>query len=228
MQTKLSGAQQLTYQSIFHHPMSHNVEWRSLHSMFQALGDVVDDHEGTLTVTRNGHQLVLHPATANDVAEISSLMEIRHFLRSSGSKETPPVPVGDHVLVVIDHQEARIFKCELHGTVPEKISPHDPHGFGRHLHNVHDHTKGQHHPVPESFYQTVAKSLQGASQILMFGNGSGGGSAMNQLIAYLRKSHKDLFEHVIGARVVDESHLTDDQLLAKARDFYRSSWGANN
>ena len=228
MATKLSGSQQLTYQSIFHHPMSHNVEWRNLQSMFQALGNVVDDHNGTLTVTRNGHELVLHPAPGDEVAEISSLMEIRHFLRSSGSKETPPVPDGDHVLVVIDHQEARIFKCELHGTVPEKIFPHDPHGFGKHLHNVHDHTKGQHHPVPESFYQTVSKSLQGASQILMFGNGSGGGSAMNQLIAYLLKSHKDLFEHVIGARVVDEHHLTDDQLLAKARDFYRSSWGTNN
>jgi hypothetical protein len=228
MASKLSGPQQLTYRSIFHHPMSRNVEWRNLRSMFQALGQVVDDHNGTLTVTRNGHELVLHPSLATDIAEISSLMEIRHFLRSSGSREIPPVPVGDHILVVIDHQEARIFKCELHGTVPQRVVPHDPHGFGGHLHNVHDHTQGQHHPVPESFFETVAKSLQGASQILMFGMGSRGGSAMNQLIADLLKNHKDLFEHVIGARVVDEHHLTEEQLLAQARNFYRSAWGAKN
>ena len=39
-----------------------------------------------------------------------------------------------HLLVVIDHQEARVYRTEVSGAVPERITPYDPHGYGRHLH----------------------------------------------------------------------------------------------
>ena len=43
-----------------------------------------------------------------------------------------------HLLVVIDHQEARVYRTEVHGAVPERLVPFDPHGFGRHLHSAHE------------------------------------------------------------------------------------------
>ena len=228
MSIKLKGAQQRTYDSIFSHPMSHNLEWRDLRSMFQSLGAMVDDHNGNVTVTRNGHVLVVHPDTINHATNPSSLIEIRHFLRSSASDTLQSVPAGDHILVVIDHREARVFRSELQGSTPEKIVPYDPHGFGQHVHNLHEHSHGQHHPVPNSFFEAISKTLQGANQILLFGTGSGGGSAMQELITFLHTHHKDLFEHVIGALTIDETHLTEGQILAKARDFYGAKWTANN
>ena len=42
-------------------------------------------------------------------------------LPSSGQHQSEAKPEA-HLLVVIDHREARIYKTELKGTVPERIT----------------------------------------------------------------------------------------------------------
>jgi len=145
-------------------------------------------------------------------------MQVRHFLeRSIGAAPRPTTP-GTHLLVVIDHREARIYNTELRGSVPQRIAPYDPFGFGRDLHYNQDDSNGQRKPEQKSFYEAVAKTLQGAQQILMFGTGTGASSAMEQLLADLKKNHHEIADRVVGSIVVDEHHLTEDQLLAKARE----------
>jgi len=43
---------------------------------------------------------------------------------------------------------------------------------------------------------------------------------MEQLQSDLKHRHADLAKHIVGAIAIDEQHLTDDQILAKARDYY--------
>jgi hypothetical protein len=43
---------------------------------------------------------------------------------------------------------------------------------------------------------------------------------MEQLLIELKQHHADLAERVVGSIVVDEHHLTEDQLLAKARELF--------
>jgi hypothetical protein len=38
--------------------------------------------------------------------------------------------LAPHLMVVIVHQEARVYRTEVHGPVPERIVPYDPHGYG--------------------------------------------------------------------------------------------------
>ena len=130
-------------------------------------------------------------------------------------RETAP-----HLLVVIDHQEAKVYRTEAHGAVPERIAPYDPHGYGRHLHSAHEWTDGKRPPERKSYYEAVAKTLRGAEQVLVFGSGTGRSSAMEQLLADLKDHHPDVAEKVIGSVVVDAHHTTEGQLLAKAREFY--------
>ena len=40
--------------------------------------------------------------------------------------EHEPAP---HLLVVIDHQEARVYRTEIHGAVPQQLVPYDPNGY---------------------------------------------------------------------------------------------------
>ena len=68
---------------------------------------------------------------------------------------------GLHLLVVIDHHEARVYRTELHGAVPERIVPYDPHGYGRHLHSAHEWSDGKRYPERKSFYEAIAKTLTG-------------------------------------------------------------------
>ena len=140
--------------------------------------------------------------------------------KSSGTQRPQPEPEGAHLLVVIDHREARIYKTELKGSVPERITPFDPHGFGRYLHSVTDDSNGQRKPERKSFYEAVAKGLKGSGQIVLFGTATGASSAMDQLIAHLKHHHADVAKRIVGSVAVDEHHLTEDQLLARAREFY--------
>jgi len=146
--------------------------------------------------------------------------------QSSGRHAPQPEPNGAHLLVVIDHREARIYKTDLKGSMPERITPFDPHGFGRYLHSVTDDSNGQRKPERKSFYEAVAKSLKGAGQIVVFGTATGASSAMEQLIANLKQHHADVAKRILGSVAVDEHHLTEGQLLARAREFYSTAIGA--
>jgi hypothetical protein len=125
-----------------------------------------------------------------------------------------------HLLVVIDHQEAKVYRTEVHGAVPLSIVPYDPHGYRKHLHSAHEWTDGKRQPERNSFYEAIAKTLGGAEQVLLFGSGTGRSSAMEMLLADLKAHHADVAVKIIGSVVVDAHHTTEGQLLAKAREFY--------
>jgi hypothetical protein len=222
MMPQLSGSHRRTYDGIFRHPAARNLGWRAVRSMLGELAEVVEEPNGNLKITRNGQTLVLHTSLDKNVAQIEELMQIRHFLERSGAAAPEAQARGTHLLVVIDHRQARVYKAELHGSVPQRITPYNPGGFGRHLHNVQDDSHGQRKPERKSFYEAVAKTLQGAEQILIFGSGTGASSAMEELLAELKRRHAEVAKRIVGSIVLDETHLTEDQLLAKARDFYAS------
>ena len=125
-----------------------------------------------------------------------------------------------HLLVVIDHHEARVYRAEVDGATPVRLVPYDPFSYGRHLHSFHEWTDGKRLPERKSYYEGVAKTLQGAEQVLVFGSGTGRSSAMDQLLADLKEFHPDIAAKVVGKMVLDTHHTTENQLLALARKFY--------
>ena len=219
----MNGRHRHTYDAIFRHPATHNLEWHDVRSLLESLSEVTEGHNGAIHVTRNGQMLMLPTPKHKDVATVEELLGIRHFLERSGEKVIlPSVAPGIHLLVVIDHHEAKIYRTELHGAVSQHLTPYDPHGFGRHLVSANEETQGKRCAERKSFYEAIAATLQGAEEILLFGDGTGESSAMEKLLAELKHFHKDLAEHVIGSVVIDAHHITDEQLLAKARELFVS------
>jgi hypothetical protein len=220
MKTPLTDANQRTHDAIFAHPVARHLPWREVRALLDEMGEVVEQPNGHLKATCRGQTLVLHPEHDRTVTDIDELMGIRHFLERIG-KHTPAAgPDEAHFLVVIDHHEARIYKTELHGAVPQRITPLNPSGQNRQLHYVQDDSNGQRKPELKSFYEAVVKALQGARAILIFGSGTGASSAMAHLVAEMRDRHGELARHIVGAVVLDQQHLSEDQLLATAREFY--------
>jgi len=217
---QLTGSHLRTYRTIFQHPISHNLGWHDVHALFRHIGQVEEEPNGNLKVTRNGQLLVLHPSRGKDVDTTEEVMALRHFLERS--EATPPAAsaADHHWLVVIDHQGARIFRSEVKDSLPEKILPHDPDEYFRHAHNSKDFSRGQEKPDPNSFFEPVAKALQSGGPILLFGTGTGTSSEMEQFVAWLKKHRADIAARIIGSLTVDEHHLTEGQLLAAARVYY--------
>jgi hypothetical protein len=221
MEISMTKVHQTTYKAIFQHPIAHNLQWHNVRSMLDSLAEVTEEHNGNLKYIRHGEVLILHPPKHKDISDVKEVMQIRHFLeRSSVPELADPTENGTHLLVVINHREARIYKTELRDSVPVSIMPYDPDGSRQHLHNLHDDANGQ--PELKSFYELIANSLEGAEQILIFGSATGASSGMEYLLAYLKEHHSDIAMRVVGAIVVDEQHMTEEQLLAQARAFYKA------
>jgi hypothetical protein len=125
-----------------------------------------------------------------------------------------------HWLLVIDHHEARIFRSEMLGAVPQQVLPHEPDDYFRHAQDSKEVSRGKEKPDPNSFFEPVAAVLRTGGPILIFGTGTGTSSEMDQFIGWLKTQHSDLAARIIGSMVVDEHHMTEGQLLAKAREFY--------
>ena len=222
MKPELKASEQRVYDAVFRQAPARDVDWRDLRSLLSALDVAVEEHKGNGTFALNGQTLVLDPPAdkSRSEVEVKELTAIRDFLTRSGVGPQEAAAESTHLLVVIDHRQARVYRAEVHGSVPQRITPYDPEGFGRNLHYVQDRSNGERKPEHKSFYEAVAKTLRGADQMLFFGSGTGTSSAMDHLLAELKEHHADIAKHIVGSVVVDASHLTEDQLLAKAREFY--------
>jgi hypothetical protein len=219
----LTGKHLRTYRTILQHPVSHNLKWDDVDALFRHLGQVEKESNGNMKVMRNGQTIVLHPHRTKDVSETEEVMAIRHFIERSEAVAPSLNAKEMHWLVVIDHDKARIFRSEMHGTIPQRILPHEPEALFRQAQDAKDFSRGKDKPDPNSFFKPVAEALQAAGQILIFGSGTGKSSEMVQFIQWLKLHHAELASRIIGSMVVDENHLTEDQLLAKARQFYANA-----
>lgn len=224
----LSGSLLRTYDTIFQHPLAHNLEWRDVHALFRHLGQVDEEPNGNLKVTRNGRTLVLHPPRTKDVAEAEELMALRHFLERSEIAPVATASAEAHWLLVIDHHEARLFRSEMHGATAQRLLPHEPDRYFRHAQNSQNLSRGKEKPDPNGYFGPIAQALKSVGQLLIFGTGTGHSSEMDQFVAWLKVHHPELAPRIIGALVVDESHLTDGQLLEKAREFYSHHFKARS
>lgn len=87
----LSGSHLHTYEKIFQHPVSRNLEWRELLSLLGHMGQVTEESNGHLSIMRNGHHLILHRSHSKDLADIEELMTVRHFLQRSDTAASQPI-----------------------------------------------------------------------------------------------------------------------------------------
>ena len=176
----LAATHQRTFEAIFRHPISHNLAWRDVFALFRHLGQVAEETNGNLKITRNGQTLVLPPPRQKDITEAAELVTLRHFIQRS---DVSPAPAANnatpaHWLLVIDHHEARIFRSDAIGASAQQLLPHPPEDFFRHARNSKDFARGREKPEPNSFFGPVAKALHGAEKILIFGSGKGTASEM--------------------------------------------------
>ncbi|MCE9559099.1 MAG: hypothetical protein K8R88_09125 [Armatimonadetes bacterium] len=219
MGNTLSTKNQATFDQVFEHPISQDLQWQSLRELFEGFGEVHDENSGNLRVTVGDHSSVFPFSSPTEFASVEDVVKIQHFLNDAQVSGTAEVE-GDFLLV-IDHQEALIFSTESKDAVPVKVTPHDPQG---HLGQVHSGRSQFQHTDQKNlnrYFGEVTKALAGADRILVFGSGSSSSSAVALFVAWLEKSNKNLAERVVGSHSVDLSHMTHGQLLAKAREIYQ-------
>jgi stalled ribosome rescue protein Dom34 len=127
-------------------------------------------------------------------------------------KEMPTM--SKHVIVWIDHQEARILHVQPEGFDESKISSPN--------HHVHRHPKGpgaaaEHPDDAQRYFHEVVQALAETSEILIVGPGT----AKLELVKYVHKHAQALVPGIVGIETVD--HPTGGQIVAYGRKYFLAS-----
>ncbi len=128
-------------------------------------------------------------------------------------------------LVVVDRNGAKVYRSEGVGSEGETLTAHGTHHHGRGDRTSAEGNDGKTHAETKAFADEVAKSLHAADQILFLGSGTGNSSAAHQLLAELKHHHPAVAAKVVGEVHADATHMSEGQLLAKAREFFAAHAG---
>jgi hypothetical protein len=72
-----------TVRKLFEHPSSHNIEWREIESLLEAVGTVTKEANGKLVVSVGPETEVMHPPHGKDVDQ-QMIVDIRRMLENAG------------------------------------------------------------------------------------------------------------------------------------------------
>ena len=79
----LDGRHRDTVRQIFEHPASHNIEWRAVMSLLEAVGTVTVRHDGKVSVKVGPELEFLEPPAGKDIDE-QTVVDLRRMLANAG------------------------------------------------------------------------------------------------------------------------------------------------
>ena len=245
--THLDHHHRSTAEAILSHPVSHNIEWRDVLSLLEAIGEVTEEHNGKFKVAFGGETETLHRPSGKDVGE-QMVVDLRRMLtaagitaeglRERGDVGAPPAatePSG-HAILVIGYHGADIYPTDASNGAPTRIVPQDVTGRLRTMHHKANNPGGWYGEIAKSWYAELAEALRPAAQVLIIGNGKGHSNGMLQFTQYLAQHDHDLMKRIVGSIESDSEDLTEAEILELAREFYGNAsprdhgdgrWGEN-
>jgi len=72
-----------TQHEIFRHPVSHNIEWRAVISLLEAVGSVTRRHDGKLVATVGAQSEIFDPRAQKDL-DTQMVLDMRKLLAAGG------------------------------------------------------------------------------------------------------------------------------------------------
>ena len=210
----------MLHQALLHGKLPRNLHWTDALELVEHLGEVQPTVGGEFAfIIGTQREFFKRPhASEFGVEEVSRL---RRFFKGAAS-ELPLIALAQpgRMVVVIDHHAAHIFR-DLGGSRPQNevtIEPYDPHHFHHHLvHRKEAHYLGDRVPEETSFYEEVAKALVLATEIVLIGHGTGKSSAVDVLVAYLKRHRPEVSRRVVATETADLSALTEPEVEAIAK-----------
>ena len=79
----LSNHHRNTLRQIFEHPVSHNIEWRNVVSLLEAVATTVEESGGKLHVTIGTQREVIEQPKGKDL-DTQTVLDLRRMLSSAG------------------------------------------------------------------------------------------------------------------------------------------------
>jgi stalled ribosome rescue protein Dom34 len=118
-----------------------------------------------------------------------------------------------HVVVWLDHREAKVFKFNATDVDHTTVRSSHP---DQHIHHKANSGDSGHAPVDNEFFKRVVQAIAQAGAILI----TGPANAKTEFVAYIKKAQPHLAERISGVEALD--HPSDGVLVALARSFFKA------
>jgi hypothetical protein len=79
----LNSHQQNTLRKIFRHPAGHNIEWRAVVSLLEAIGSVEEHRDSKVAVTVGSQTRFFDIPSGKDI-DTDTVVDLRHLLSAAG------------------------------------------------------------------------------------------------------------------------------------------------
>jgi hypothetical protein len=83
---KLDSHHRATVEKIFSHPTSHNIDWRDVLSLLEAVGTVEEEHDGHYKVTLGPETEMIQPRHGD--IDTQMIVDLRRMLKAAGITPT--------------------------------------------------------------------------------------------------------------------------------------------
>jgi len=105
------------------------------------------------------------------------------------------------------------------GNKPEILLAPDEKGRHRHVRQMQHHRGHSVDPAEQGFFDLLADELTHLGEVLLLGHGVGKASAMHRFANFIEQNNPVLAKRIVGRVDADLNALSDDQILAKSRDW---------
>jgi hypothetical protein len=220
----VTGVDRRTLDAIFRHPLSHNLSWREVVSLFTAIGGAEEKHNGEFEFRAGDQSLAMKKPRTKDLTG-PDVMDLRHFLNRTGWLPSASAPLDvdtptpkPSLIVVIDHAGAKIYSIDRAIQDGHGVTAYDPKHLLHHLERkMRDEDRDETYPEDERFFEQVADAMSAEGEIVVIGHGKGQSNEADHLSAYLAARHKPTYARIVREIVADLPHLTTPELLDLGR-----------
>lgn len=222
-----------TLQALFAHPLQHGVRASRVEALFRSLGAELSEPDDRRLKIRmpTGQETWIHTGSGLHQPDLDAdaVMRVRHFLQEAGvtphhPEADAPSPRGDqaHRLVLhLDHRRTDVFRLEGEEVEHAVLLPHGIWGTDQNLSHRHDRDQaGQRAPLDSDYLARITEAMTDADAVLLLGHGTGESDMRQVLLHYLETHRRDLMERIVGVETLDDGGLSDEQLLAVAREHF--------
>lgn len=135
------------------------------------------------------------------------------------------------ILLVVGSRLARLYTTTHPGSTPVIIKHSDQSGRPVNARTADDSSFARLLADNAAFVQAMIAAIrrvQAPSTILVFVDTLTGNQITTQLLAELRSHHPELHSRILGCPGVELQHLSENQVLAAAREFYAANKTLNS
>ena len=224
----VTGVYRRTLDTIFRHPLSHNLSWREVVNLFTAIGGAEEKRNGEF-VFRAGDETLGMKKPHNKDLTGPEVMDLRHLLVRTGwspdeSVSTDGAALDPSLIIVIDHAGAKVYRIDRAADDSHGVAAYDSKHLLHHLERkMRDEDREETYPDDERFFEQVANAASAGGQIVVIGHGKGQSNEADHLSDYLSAHHKRIYARIVRKIVADLPRLTEPELLDLGREAFRQT-----